>query len=149
MSTHNGVKLGPNSPAVGLRQCRSETAEEQLCDDLVAQIAGRDAVVRFSQAQAAQQTRGIPDRRYRVLGYAIWFEVKAEDGKLTKSQHEFLERELDYGQVSCCGTLEDLRELLAFIRRTDELVLTWCRQRVRRWAAKGYRRERSTRSRGA
>ncbi len=138
----NGIELGPNSPARGLRTCRSESAEEQLCDDLVASIAGIAGVVKFSQAQVAQQTRGISDRRYRALGHAFWFEVKAEDGKLTESQHRFLEAELDYGNLACCGTLDDLRDLLAYIRTAGSEPHTWCRLRVQRWAAKGYRKER-------
>lgn len=143
----NGIALGPNSPARGLRGCRSESAEEQLCDDLIAQIAGTQAVVKFSQAQAAQQTRGISDRRYRVYGVAFWFEVKAEDGKLTMSQHEFLLQELRHGELACCGTLHDLQELLGQLR--GGLLAgarEWCLNRVGLWAARGYRKERPTRA---
>ncbi len=139
----NGIELGPNSPARNLRTCRSESAEEQLCDDLVASIAGKEAVVKFSQAQAAQQTRGISDRRYRVKGYAFWFEVKAEDGKLTESQHQFLHRELDYGALACCGSLDDLRDLLAYVGKPGSDAATWCRLRINRWASKGFRKERA------
>ena len=149
MPTLNGVVLGPNSPAVGLRPCRSESDEEQLCDDHVARIAGKEAVVKFSQAKATQQTRGISDRRYRVLGHAFWFEVKAEDGKLTESQHQFLERELDYGNLACCGTLDDLKTLLSYFSSAGADPHTWCRLRVQRWAAKGYRKEGHPRKRRA
>lgn len=162
MSTHNGVKLGPNSPAVGLRTCRSEAAEEQLCDDLVARMAGGGAVVRFSQAQIAQQTRGISDRRYRILGTTLWFEVKAQDGKLTMSQYTFLLQELQHGALACCGTLEDLRHVLVKLQaaweggrehsrqRRIELLddaRGWCLDQVGIWAAKGFRKERPTRRR--
>jgi hypothetical protein len=157
----NGIELGPNSPAKGLRTCRSETAEEQLCDDLVAKIAGTQAVVKFSQAQAAQQTRGISDRRYRVYGTAFWFEVKAEDGKLTMSQHEFLLQELQHGALACCGTLDDLRHLLMRLHAAFDAGLGkgrqsrleviddargWCLDRIGQWAERGYRKERPTRA---
>lgn len=154
----NGIELGPNSPARGLRRCRSESAEEQLCDDLVAKIAGQHAVVKFSQAQAAQQTRGISDRRYRVYGVAFWFEVKAEDGKLTMSQHEFLLQELQAGGLACCGTLHDLQELLSMLAShrastnpvgregLESYLREWCLNRVGLWAERGYRTERSTRA---
>ncbi len=157
----NGITLGPNSPARGLRSCRSESAEEQLCDDHVAKIAGTQAVVKFSQAQAAQQTRGISDRRYRVYGVAFWFEVKAEDGKLTMSQHEFLLQELQHGALACCGTLDDLKHLLiklqaawtAGLEHSRQMRLEvldhargWCLDRIGQWAERGYRKERPTRS---
>lgn len=157
----NGIALGPNSPARGLRGCRSESAEEQLCDDLVAQIAGTQAVVKFSQAQAAQQTRGISDRRYRVYGTAFWFEVKAEDGKLTMSQHEFLLQELQHGALACCGTLDDLKHLLIKLQAARDVSFAqgtqgraevmrhtrgWCLDRIGQWAERGYRKERPTRA---
>jgi hypothetical protein len=146
MPTINGVKVGPNSPAIGLRANRSEADEEQLCDDLVARIAGSGAVVKFSQAQRSQQTRGIADRRYRVHGAALWFEVKAANGKLTMSQHEFLLRELEYGALACCGTLEDLQGLLVALRAGDAAaVRAQCLERIGEWVAKGYRPERPTR----
>ena len=144
----NGIELGPNSPAATQRGCRSEGDEERLCDDLVARIAGKDAVVKFSQAQAAQQARGISDRRYRVYGVAFWFEVKAEDGKLTMSQHEFLLHELRHGALACCGTLHDLQELLPQLRGDlIEGAREWCLNRVGVWAARGYRREGPSRTR--
>lgn len=157
----NGIALGPNSPAKGLRTCRSESAEEQLCDDLVAKIAGTQGVVKFSQAQAAQQTRGISDRRYRVYGVAFWFEVKAEDGKLTMSQHEFLLQELQHGALACCGTLDDLQHLIIKLRaawdvgreqgRQGRIELMdhtrgWCLDHIGQWAERGYRKERPTRA---
>lgn len=150
----NGITLGPNSPATDLRTCRSESAEEQLCDDHIARIAGKDAVVKFSQAQAAQQTRGISDRRYRVHGVAFWFEVKAEDGKLTMSQHEFLLQEMQHDGLACCGTLEDLRALVAQLLEVRQLggfglmpgIRQWCLVRIGAWAARGYRKERPTRA---
>lgn len=148
----NGIELGPNSPAKGLRTCRSESAEEQLCDDLVAEIAGTQGVVKFSQAQAAQQTRGISDRRYRVYGVAFWFEVKAEDGKLTMSQHEFLLQELQHGALALCGTLLELKGFLYLLQSARENSLLreqltgYCLDAVGSWAARGYRKEQPTRA---
>lgn len=151
MPTVNGIELGPNSPALGLRACRSESVEEALCDALVAMIAGCEAVVKFSQAQAAQQTRGISDRRYRIFGFGLWFEVKAEDGKLTMSQHTFLLNEIGVGELACCGTLQDLKELLALLQpgqqsRAEVLARAraHCLRVIGDWAAKGYRAERPT-----
>lgn len=159
MTRLNGIELGPNSPAAGLRGCRSEDAEEQQCDDLIARRADTTAVVRFSQAQASQQTRGISDRRYRLYGVAFWFEVKAEDGQLTMSQHQFLLEELRHGALACCGTYDDLHELVTKLeaahhapnrpRRLELLdeLRGWCLDRIGVWAARGYRKERPTRRR--
>ncbi|MBX3173288.1 MAG: hypothetical protein KF709_02695 [Gemmatimonadaceae bacterium] len=151
MTTVNGIQVGPNSPAIGLRGCRSEDAEGRQCDDFIARLAGVEGVVQFSQAQAAQQTRGIPDRRYRLLGFTLWYEVKAEDGKLTPSQHKFLTAELQHGELAACGTLEDLQELVHLLNRPADAVmrtaLAHCTALVGRWAEKGYRREKPMRRR--
>lgn len=149
----NGIELGPNSPAAGLRDCRSESAEEQLCDDHIARLSRKEAVVKFSQAQAAQQTRGISDRRYRVYGFAFWFEVKADDGKLTMSQHEFLLQELQSGSLALCGALADLKAFTTLLEIAQhdnslrEKLVTYCLDAVGTWAARGYRKERLTRRR--
>jgi hypothetical protein len=118
---------------------RSEKAEEQLCDDLVARIAGRDAVVRFSQARATMQTLGIPDRRYRVHGVAFWFEVKAEDGKLTTAQHAFLLAEIECGNVASCGTLDELIRLVEAARKGHAAAMGCAMAQLAHWVGRGYR----------
>lgn len=124
---------------------RSEKAEERLCDDLVARIAGREAVVRFSQARATNQTPGIPDRRYRLFGVALWFEIKAENGKLSAAQRDYLRAELACGSAAACGTLEDLSALLPVLREDRVAIvpgaelLDACTTLVDRWVARGLR----------
>lgn len=157
MTRVNGVELGPNSPARNLRTCRSESAEEQLCDDFIARLttATKKDVVQFSQAQASQQTPGVSDRRYRIYGVAFWFEVKADDGQLTKSQHEFLLQELACGALGTCGNLADLERLVMLLQSTSAVdrasgrveregfVREYCEMKLAEWAQRGYRKERT------
>lgn len=152
----NGIELGPNSPLLQKpRKCRSEDDEQRLCDDLVARISGKDdGIVQQSQKRAATYlTRGMPDRRYRLLGVCVMFETKAEDGRLTMSQHEFLLRELRFGAYACCGTLEDLEGFIAALRLEHQVkqprLHEYCLATIGRWAAKGYRRESPPRRRRA
>jgi hypothetical protein len=153
MATLNGVVLGPNSPAHRLRKCRTEKVEGALCDALVAQLSGREHVVNLSQQRASMLTEGLPDRRYRAFGVAFWWELKAEDGKLTHAQHAFLLAELTSGAPAGCGTLQDLQDLLDVVKAHREpegviprmhasmTIQAHCLALIGRWSAKGYRTE--------
>ena len=129
----------------------SEKTVEARCDDLVAQISGRQDVVRFSQARATGQTLGISDRRYRAFGRAFWFEVKAEDGKLSREQLEFLGAEHACGELACCGGVEELKTVLTALRIEterqdhDDFALDICRRIVQDWQGRGIRGEKSPR----
>lgn len=147
MSPVDRISLGPNSPLRQyLRTERSEKAEGELCDDCVARISGKRGVVNLSQVRASMLTVGVSDRRYRLLGVALMYELKAHDGQLTKSQHEFLLDELEHGALACCGGLEDLRGFIAAVRLEHQTgqprIREYCHNTIARWAAKGYRRER-------
>lgn len=144
-----GVVPGPQSPLLEVsgRACRSEDAESELCDSLILQLTGRSGVVNLSQKRESQLTIGLSDRRYRAHGYAFFYEIKAEDGKLTASQHAFLLDELQHCALAGVGTLEDLRALLDVLRlnyggrNTTGEPFTHCQALIARWAGKGYRRE--------
>lgn len=153
-TVRRGVALGPDSPlrAVSGRACRSEAAEEALCDDFIARSGEQSGVVRLSQRRASMVTRGVSDRRYRVSGVAFWYEVKAEDGRLTPSQARFLLDELLCGAPAACGTLEDLQQFVTALRGADandrrQLAVDLGIRLVERWARKGYRREGAARRR--
>lgn len=120
---------------------RSEKEEERACDRLVFAMGGD--VIRFSQSRATHQTEGIPDRRYRVKGMAFWFEVKADDGKLTRDQWRFLEAErVCGGSAGGCGTLADLRLALVGLTIGGGAGLAESlRLSVDRYALKGFRGE--------
>lgn len=151
--TLNGIVLGLGSPLLArARGCRSERAEVDLCDDLILRIAGRAGVVNLSQSRASMLTRGLSDRRYRVHRAAFFWEGKAEDGQLTCSQHLFLLAELQAGSLAGCGTLDDLNDLLGALvspARTHALLERYCLELIGRWAARGYRTERTPRRRRA
>ncbi len=68
------------------------------------------AVVRFSQARATQQTRGIPDRRYYSpsRGVACWWEAKAEGGKQSADQAAFAAMAHGCAETYLLGTTEVL-----------------------------------------
>ncbi|MHB1297279.1 MAG: hypothetical protein ACYC0B_02020 [Gemmatimonadaceae bacterium] len=139
----NGIAPGPNSPLLAkARGCRDEDAEGELCDDFVLR-APRGSMANFSQKPESMQTRGISDRRYRFYGIAFFYELKAEDGQLTPSQHAFLLDELSSGALAACGTLDDLQAFaaLAATGAPHAVLATYCHALVQRWAAKGYRRE--------
>lgn len=98
---------------------RSEKDEEAACDNVVCRAgADRKDVVRFSQSRASRQSPGISDRRYRVRSSAFWWEVKADDGRLSDDQILFLSREMDCGEVVGCGNEGDL---IAFLQMLAEL----------------------------
>ena len=115
---------------------RSEKEEERRCDDLILGAGGE--AVHFSQARASKQTPGIPDRRYRVRGVAFWWEVKAEDGQLTRDQYHFLMRERHAGCLGGCGTSEDLVKVLTCKPGDIPLELI---ASVVQWATRGFRGE--------
>ena len=128
---------------------RSESAEEALCDDLIARIAGREGVVRLSQRRASNVTLGLPDRRYRVHGTAFFWEVKtaAPASKLSAAQRDFLRAELSAGCLAGCGTLEDLADYVAMLVESRDagrdIQYHWrhkhCADLVDCWTAKGMR----------
>jgi hypothetical protein len=117
----------------------TEATVEKWCDDLAAKL-GAD-VVEFSQAQAAQQTPGIPDRRYRARGRCVWFEVKPADGKLSAEQLQFLTREMECGQIVGCGGVDELAALLT--AGEDETARQRGWRQVQAVAARGLRRPRT------
>ena len=120
----------------------SEKEQERACDRFIQSLGGQ--MVRFSQARATQQTEGISDRRYRVFGLAFWFEVKAEDGKLSRAQYEFLRDEQRAGALCGCGTAAELAIASTPLPRTPEAVGARLWRLVDQWAAKGFRGERKT-----
>lgn len=111
---------------------------EHLCDQLVEQHAGR--VVRYSQPRATRQSAGIADREYFVLGARIRFEVKREDGKLSRDQLDLLTAEHATGGIVCVGGLEELRHLLVALRHSQDEArrLGWLF--VQLWKMRGLRR---------
>lgn len=131
----------------------SEKTVESRCDDLVAKISGKEAVVRFSQARETHQTEGIPDRRYRPFGVCLWFEVKSEkaDAQLTRHQAEFLRAELAGGELAACGTTTELVQVLDAIRtdlfgkEPDGHALAVCERIVQDWEGRGFRGEKKPR----
>lgn len=111
---------------------------EHLCDQLIETHQGK--VVRYSQARASRQTKGIADREYFVLGARIRYEVKRElDGKLSSEQFDILRHEHDTGGIAACGGLEELRHLLVSLRHSKDEArrLGWLF--VQLWAARGLR----------
>lgn len=111
--THKAFdEVTPLELATGLVQVvASEKEMEAACDRLAADL-GAD-IVSFSQVRHTMQTPGIPDRRYRHRGQGIWFEVKAEDGKLSAEQLEFLIREHECGMIVGAGGRDELLRLLS------------------------------------
>jgi hypothetical protein len=154
IANRTGITPGPNSPLLEVsgRACRDEEAEGALCDSLIRLLTGASGVVQLSQRRESQLTVGLPDRRYRAYGFAFFWELKAEDGQLTASQHAFLLDELQHGALAGCGTLEDLKVIVELLRRAraGEAALTpdsACAHLVARWAERGYRPEPTRRRR--
>ena len=123
------------------RKCRAEKVEQRFCDDLASQVGYE--VVCFSQPRHTMQTEGIADRRYRHLkkGHAFWFEVKAEDGQLTRAQYNFLVAEEMTGNAVGCGTFEDFAAMLGVGQATQNDYRVVGALSVEKWAAKGFRGE--------
>jgi hypothetical protein len=162
IANRTGITPGPNSPLLEVsgRACRVEDAEGDLCDSLILQLTGRSGVVQLSQKRESMLTEGLPDRRYRAYGFAFFWELKAEDGQLTASQHAFLLDELQHGALAACGTLEDLKGLLFWLRAVRNgsgegapvepmwrKLLDYCAALVAQWCARGFRREPTRRRR--
>jgi len=131
------VALGPDSPLHGLagpRGCPTEKQEQQWADRfIVGSLGGTRS--NFSQARPSMQTPGIPDRRYWAVGLAFWWEMKAEDGRLSPAQDEYLTRELDHGALGGCGTYQDLIQYVEDARavRSPEVRVALGRQLVAKW----------------
>lgn len=115
------------------KHTRSEKDEERLCDALARRCGY--TVVRFSQARATMQTEGIPDRLYvhAEAKTALWWEVKREDGKLTRAQYDLLVALDRCGHRVGCGTVRDLTAVLS---RTYHPIIT-----VTNYASRGFRGE--------
>lgn len=118
---------------------RSEKEEQRDCRKYILKLGGQ--AVNFSQARASHQTQGIPDNRYRVFGMAFWWEVKAEDGQLTRDQYDFLVAERAHGAPGGCGTAADLAIALSLLPRTPEAIAKRLWHSVETWAEKGFRGE--------
>ena len=131
----------------------SEKTVEKWCDDLIAKISGKGAVVRFSQARETNQTLGISDRLYSPFGVDLWFEVKSEkpDAQLTRDQSVFLHARLAAGVCAACGTQVELVQVLDAIRadlfgkEADGHALALCERIVQDWEGRGFRGEKKTR----
>lgn len=132
--------MGEAAINVDFRRRLAESDVQKQCDALVRQCGGE--VISFAQPRATMQTEGIPDRRYVVFGRAFWWEVKAADGQLTASQHDFLVRDLHADGLAGCGTVEDLRDYLTQVRISLGVGRAAGFALVARWAARGFRRER-------
>jgi hypothetical protein len=120
----------------------SERTVEAWCDDLIARLAGKTAIVRRSPPHRSAVTKGIPDRRYRVLDTAFDFEVKAPDGALSDEQIFYLREEGRCGSLAACGGVNELSAVIAAIRHeqrtedADGYALDVCRRLVDEWVEK-------------
>ena len=99
----------------------SEKEVEHQCDNLMKSLGW--TIVRFSQARATKQTRGIPDRRYyppkdapaiapEVWPLAFWFECKKSGGKQSVYQAEFEKMCTSAGDHYVLGGLKELAQYL-------------------------------------
>lgn len=95
---------------------RSERDEERDCDNLITMLGGKEAVVQRSPPHKFMGTRGIPDRRYRIFGYAFDFEVKKPAGELSDYQITYLRAERACDCLAACGTVTDLHRCVELIR---------------------------------
>lgn len=118
----------------------TERETERLTDDLVKKLGGQ--IVRLSQYRPSKVQLGLPDRRYRLWGLAFFFELKAEHGKLSRQQAEFLLAELKAGAFAACGGVSEIQELYTGWKRhyDPDAFLRDCTRIVERWLAKGYRK---------
>lgn len=103
----------------------TERSVEHLCDQLVAQIGGKDAVVKRSPPHKFMGTPGIPDRRY-ILWLTAWdFEVKKPTGELSDEQIVYLRREIACGNLAGAGGVDELKRCIFAIRDAQYGLLTW------------------------
>ena len=96
-----------------------EKEVESQCDKMLTLMGW--SVVRFSQARATRQTRGIPDRKYYRGRDTFWFECKAQDGRQSSEQKAFQEMCEEAGELYVIG---GVKELVAFLRSWGEKVRT-------------------------
>ena len=83
-----------------------EKQVEAECDRMMALLHW--TAIRFSQARATRQTRGIPDRKYYKGGWTFWFECKAEGGKQGPDQRAFQEMCQQAGEFYVVGGVREL-----------------------------------------
>lgn len=127
--------------AIALPELREKDVARQ-CDDLVRKMGG--TVVRTNPPHRVKQDYGLPDRRYRMMGTAFFFELKRpqKTSLLSAHQYGFLTAELDHGCLAACGILDDLVLVINAIRggKSRDGAIEECRRIVERWKAKGFRR---------
>lgn len=107
----------------------TEKDVERACD-LLMRALGFNAV-RFSQARASMQTRGIPDRKYYRDRFTFWFECKRQGGKQSPDQLAFQRMAEEAGELYLLGGLAELEFFLidrGFARKSP--MGTWSRATV-------------------
>ncbi len=128
---------------------RMEIAEKDVarsCDELILMISGHaeTSIVYTNPPHRMMQSKGVPDRRYRVYGTCLYFELKAPNGQLSEEQYHFLNAELDHECFAACGGLQDLKRALEVIRADrgklrPAVAIAECRRIIGTWAARGFR----------
>lgn len=136
--------------ALDIRE-KMELAEKdvaRLCDSLVSMVGGGHSwvVVQTNPPHRQMQTKGVPDRRYRVYGTCLFFELKRPDGQLTREQYEFAVAELDHDCLAACGGVDELKKVLDAIRADrgklrNAGAIAVCRAILASWSARGFRGE--------
>lgn len=109
-------------------------SEESRCDALIAQVFGKEAIVRFGRrGKRTTGTKGVPDRAYFVHDVIVWWEVKDGRDRLSDEQRAFLLRVLRGGGAAGCGNYDNL---LGFLRIApskkdgERLVNRWSRAKA-------------------
>lgn len=106
------------------------SSEESRCDAVIAQLFGKDAIVRFGRrGRRTTGTPGVPDRAYFVRGVLLWYEVKEGKDRLSDAQERFLRRVLNGGGLAACGNSNTLRALVTTPFARAECVVcvdAWC-----------------------
>lgn len=128
---------GKGSPRdrTALNGLRTEADEEAACDKLIALYHGD--VCRLSQRRASKIHIGLPDRRYRLPPYCVWWELKKPEGQLTRAQYDFLRAEWACGEFVGVGGIAELTPLVTLLRTTHLSLLeiresSW--HQVQAWA---------------
>lgn len=103
---------------MGERRRSPEKAVERQGDELMAAFGF--TAIRFSQARATMQTRGIPDRRYyrpgddfAGIGWMLWWEAKAGT-KQSVHQKAFQSLVESCGEFYLVGGIDVLEEWLVW-----------------------------------